>query len=525
MDRLEFPEAVEALASRFGVSIPRRARGPRDDRREKLLEAVAAAHRFYAGELAKPNSKGSAYLAERGVASDLVGKLALGQAPDAWTALAESLAAAYPEPLLIEAGLLQPGQDGKRAYDRFRDRLLFVLRDDRGRPVGFGGRALSPQNEPKYLNSPESPIFQKKRTLYGLSDARDAIRRRERVVLVEGYFDHLALVSAGILETVASMGTALTPEQAEKLHRLAPNVVVCYDGDSAGRAATRAALALLFAQGFAARVARLPQGADPHDVLRAEGPQSLAARIEEAPDALTWLLEGADADPMTPGLTSAAKTERVAAILEILRAIPDAILRHEECARLARHSAIPLEVLWDRIKPVRTRANPPPLRAPGPGTAGNGRVLQGGEIPGPERRILQILLTEPELNPLILGTLKDEFLTHPASRRILTALRKGPRDAEVVDFHGRIADLTEEDRVFVSSIALEDKPAPVESDVTKLLNGLEERYLRRQNEEYQLAIQSAAESNSAELESLIQVKEANARRIQELAHSRRLKGN
>ena len=238
MDRLEFPEAVEALASRFGVTIPRRARGPRDDRRERLLEAAAAAHRFYVGELARPGNKSAAYLSERGVPAELVSRLSLGHAPDSWDALSRALMPVYPEALLVEAGLLQPGQDGKRAYDRFRDRLLFVLRDDRGRPVGFGGRVLSPEGEPKYLNSPESPIFQKKRTLYGLSDARDAIRRRERVVLVEGYFDHLALVAAGIDETVASMGTALTPEQAEKLHRLAPRVVVCYDGDAAGRSAT-----------------------------------------------------------------------------------------------------------------------------------------------------------------------------------------------------------------------------------------------------------------------------------------------
>src|SRR5207245_10127803 len=125
-------------------------------------------------------------------------------------------------------------------------------------PVGFGGRTMQPEGTPKYLNSPESPVFLKKWLRYGLSDARDAIRRRESVVLVEGYFDHLALIAAGIDETVASMGTALTSEQAEKLKRLAPRVTLCYDGDPAGRAATRGALRNLLAQGFEARVARLP---------------------------------------------------------------------------------------------------------------------------------------------------------------------------------------------------------------------------------------------------------------------------
>jgi len=146
MDRLEFPEAVEALAGRFGVVVPRRARGPRDDRREKLLEAVSAAQRFYAARLAESGSRGARYLESRGVAPEVTHRLGLGEAPDSWDGLARALSGGYPEALLIEAGLLQPGQEGKRAYDRFRDRLLFVLRDDRGRPVGFGGRVLSPDS-------------------------------------------------------------------------------------------------------------------------------------------------------------------------------------------------------------------------------------------------------------------------------------------------------------------------------------------------------------------------------------------
>src|SRR5689334_8152745 len=211
IDRLEFPEAVEALAGRFGVAIPRRERrGPREDRRERLLDAVSAAQRFYAERLARPDNAAAKYLEGRGVAPEIWKEFGLGHAPDAWESISKALGGAYPEDLLVEAGLLQPRPEGKGAYDRFRDRLLFVLRDERGRPVGFGGRTLSPDGEPKYLNSPETPLFSKKRLLYGLSHAREAIRKRDRVVLVEGYFDHLALWRAGVHETVASMGTALT---------------------------------------------------------------------------------------------------------------------------------------------------------------------------------------------------------------------------------------------------------------------------------------------------------------------------
>ena len=526
IDRLEFPEAVEALAGRFGVTIPRRARGPRDDRREKLLEAVSAAHRFYRAELAKSGSRAAAYLDERGVPADLRSRLELGHAPESWDALSRALSPAYPESLLVEAGLLQAGQEGKRAYDRFRDRLLFVLRDERGRPIGFGGRSLSPESEPKYLNSPESPIFQKKRTLYGLSGAREAMRRRERVVLVEGYFDHLALLSAGIEETVASMGTALTPEQAEKLRRLAPAVVVCYDGDAAGRAATLGALALLLAQGFSARVARLPAGNDPHDVLRQEGAESLASRIEEAPDALTWLLDaaGSGTDPMEPGLSSAEKSERVSGVLDILRAIPDAILRYEECRRLARHAAVPLDLLWERIRPKTGRPGPPEP-PPRPGTPGNSAVLSEGEIPPSERRLLHILMNEREHNPLILSTLKDEFLTHPGATRVVGAFRQAPAGAESVDFQRQIAHLTAEDRIFVSGIALEDQPAPTEKGVEALLKDLEKKYLERESAEIQREIERAEASQTADLEELIRRKEENGRRRGELSRPPRWKGN
>jgi DNA primase len=523
IDRLDFPEAVEALASRFGVTIPRRAsRGPRDDRREKLLEALAAAHRFYQAQLAKPGNKAAAYLKERDVSEDLAKRLSLGYAPDSWDALSRALLPAYPESLLVEAGLLQPRQEGKSgSYDRFRDRLLFVLRDERGRPVGFGGRALSPEGEsptrqssygdgaPKYLNSPESPVFQKKRLLYGLSDARDAMRKRDRAVVVEGYFDHLALVAAGIEETVASMGTALTPEQAGKLRRLAPAVVVCYDGDPAGRAATRGALSHLLAEGFSARVVRLPPGSDPHDVLRAEGPERLAARIEEAPDYLTWLLE--DANPQEPGLSSAEKSGRVASLVEILGVIPDTILRHEECRRLARHSGVPLDLLWDRIKPSAGRPTDANRTA---GTRERAPVLSEGGIPEAERALLPLLVRGGELIPLILNTLKNEWLTDEGVKRIVTAFRH-------LDFPAQIPHLSEDnDNKLLARADLEEGPEPSPTRVHQVLRVLETEYLEDRGKVLQEEIQKA-EAEQRPYADLLSEKQEIGRRIQELKPSRK----
>lgn len=521
IDRLDFPEAIESLAARFGISIPKRARGPRDDRRERLLEGVSAAHRFYAAELAKPGNRSAEYLASRGVAESLWRRLALGHAPDSWDALSRALSGAFPEPLLVEAGLLQPRQEGKGAYDRFRDRLLFVVKDDRGRPVGFGGRALSPAAEPKYLNSPESPLFQKKRLLYGLSDARDAMRRKERVVLVEGYFDHLALVEAGIEETVASMGTALTSEQAEKLHRLTPRIVLCYDGDAAGRSATSAALQHVLAQGCVATVAKLPRGSDPHDVLRQEGPAALAARIEGAPDYLTWLLE--DAPLEDPEITSSQKTERISRILEIVAQIPDTIFRHEECRRVARRAAVPLDLLWERVKPKgEARA-----AAKTPGAAGTPRhpsVLMKREVPAAERRLVQCLITAAEYNPLILRALRDAHLTDPMIRRIVEALRRSGGASETIDFQQQIAHLSEEERIFISEIALEEHPAPTREGVDGLLKDLEKKYLEREGAEVQKAIDRAESAGEADLSELMRRKQEISRKKSGLGRPRNWKG-
>jgi DNA primase len=491
IDRLDFPEAVEALASRFGVTIPRRAsRGPRDDRREKLLDALAAAHRFYQAQMAKPGNKAAAYLKERDVSEELGKRLSLGYAPDSWDALSRALLPAFPEGLLVEAGLLQPRQEGKSgSYDRFRDRLLFVLRDERGRPVGFGGRALSPEGEPKYLNSPESPVFQKKRLLYGLSDAREAMRKRDRAVVVEGYFDHLALVAAGIEETVASMGTALTPEQAGKLRRLAPAVVVCYDGDPAGRAATRGALSHLLAEGFSARVVRLPPGRDPHDVLRAEGPERLAARIEEAPDYLTWLLE--DANPQEPGLTSAEKSGRVWSLAEILGVIPDTILRHEECRRLARHSGVPLDLLWDRIKPSAGRPGELATGNRAPGTPQPVPVLSDRGTLETERALLSLLVRGESIS-LIRETLKDEWLADESVKRIVAAYRK-------LDFPSQIPHLSDENDTKVLARAdLEEKFDSSPTWPGQVLDAIQRAYLERRVRSIDEAIARAKTEGRAE---------------------------
>jgi DNA primase len=520
IDRLEFPEAVEALASRFGVSIPRRERrSPRDQRRDRLFEAVAAAQRFYAERLARPGNPAAKYLEGRSVPPDMWKSLSLGHAPDAWDSLSTALSGAFPEDLLIEAGLLQPRAEGKGSYDRFRDRLLFVVRDERGRPVGFGGRALSPAGEPKYLNSPESPIFSTKRLLYGLFEARETIRKHDRVVLVEGYFDHLALLRAGLQETVASMGTALTPEQAERLRRLCPRAIVCYDGDPAGRNATRAALSHLLALGFQAAVARLPGGEDPDDLLLREGPEALARHIEQAPDYLTWLLE--DVRPEEPGIASTEKRERLGVILTILSAIADRILRYEEYRKLATAVGVPLDVLWGADKANLQTASPRSIEV---GTRGNTEVLSQVPAPAAEGLLLQVLTAGSAYNSLILGNLKDDYLTDPRVKRVVSALRRAASQTETIDFQRQIADLTEEERTFLAGFALQESEM-TEKGVEELLKKLEVKYLERESADIQKAIDQTGEASPHELNGLMRRKSEVMRRKAELDRRSRRKGN
>jgi DNA primase len=531
IDRLDFPEAIEALASRFGVAIPQRvSRGPRDEQREKLLGAVAAAQRFYAAELAKPGNPAAAYLEERAVPGSVAKGLGVGYAPAGWETLAKGLGGAWPEALLVEAGLLQRRSEGHGSYDRFRDRLVFTIRDDRGRPVGFSGRALSPGDEPKYLNSPESPIFLKKRLLYALTDAREAIRRSERTVLAEGCFDHLALYLSGVEETVASMGTALTPEQAAKLKRLAPRVVLCYDGDAAGRSAARTALPHLLAQGLEVRVARLPSGEDPDDVRRREGGDALAARIADAPGYLAWILE--ELRPDEPRLSPEEKKDRIRAILEVLSAIPDRILRYEEYRRVSDDVGVPVEVLWAAEPANRAPGTPgssrggarpmppatPSPAAPAPGTQGNGSVLYGGEIPPAELRLLRFLVRGGESISLIRRDLRAEHVTHPGVRSLVETFEKGESGSRTIDFQKYLAHLRDpSDISLISRLALDDSPEPAEEDVRRLLRELEKKYLRREQSALTRAIHQAEEAGqNEEVSRLMQRVQEIGKRIVEL---------
>ena len=330
---LSFPEALLRVAERagMGAEVERAlsrgtAPGPLQQA-VRLREALQAAAEWFAHQLWQGSSGEAArgYLRRRRVSEATARAFGLGFAPDQWHALEQALRArGFPPALLEQAGLVvaREGPTGG-TYDRFRGRLIFPVADGRGQVVGFGGRALQEGQEPKYLNSPETPLYQKGRLLYGLHLAREAIRRSGRAVVVEGYMDVLAMHQFGLAEAVATCGTSLTAEHGRLLARLAGAVVVAYDADAAGQAAALRGLKQLRAAGLDVRVAVLPEGHDPDSLLRQEGRAAMERVLASARGVYEFAVERAlaGADLRSPE----GKAQAAANIVSILAEVPGAV--------------------------------------------------------------------------------------------------------------------------------------------------------------------------------------------------------
>lgn len=289
-DHLDFPEAVEELAKRAGLDVPREERGkrtsPRPPTDSPLYALLASAADFYRQALRQHPSRRAAveYLKGRGLSGVIARDFGLGFAPPGWDNLLKHLDGdALQQKALIEAGLLIENAESGKRYDRFRDRVMFPIHDSRGRVIAFGGRVLG-DDKPKYLNSPETAVFHKGQELYGLYEARKANRNLDEVLVVEGYMDVIALAQQGLRNAVATLGTATSEEHLKRLFRLVPSVLFCFDGDNAGRkAAWRALEATLpsLQDGRRARFLFLPEGEDPDSLVRAEGADAFRARMQQ----------------------------------------------------------------------------------------------------------------------------------------------------------------------------------------------------------------------------------------------------
>jgi len=292
-DRLEFVEAVESLARMAGVEVPREGdQGRSHVDHSRTYTVLEKAEKVYRARL-KTSEEAVEYLKSRGLTGVVARDFTIGYAPDAWHTLSEAFKSdkEVTEEDLLTAGLLTRNDKGN-VYDRFRDRIMFPIRDTRGRVIGFGGRVMAGADGPKYLNSPETPVFHKGRELYGLYEARNALRRIEQLIVVEGYMDVVALSQAGIANAVASLGTSTSTDHFHKLYRYCEEVVCCFDGDKAGRGAAWKALdsALpTLTDGRQLKFMFLPEGEDPDSLVRRDGRQAFLERVGGASAAIEYL--------------------------------------------------------------------------------------------------------------------------------------------------------------------------------------------------------------------------------------------
>ena len=475
-ERVAFPEAVRTLADRAGVALPDAGqRAPEvDGKLEALRRAMALAAEFYTRSLWEPGGeKPRAYLEQRGVDPEVAKRFGLGYAPESWNALLGVMARqGIGEDVLVQAGLILARQNGPGFYDRFRGRLLFPIRDVQGRVVAFGGRALSGE-EPKYLNSPETPLYVKGQMLYALDVARIAMRERSRAIIVEGYLDCLMAHQHGFGETVAALGTAFTPAQLGLLRRYADEVVALFDADAAGqKASTRLeemmndvmdlqnlGWSVARTGGFEKaghlpiRVALLPAGHDPDSLLRAEGAAALTARLDAARPLLSFVLEKAFADEdLTTSRGRANAHARVALILS-------KVANAEEATALAREAARRLGVdstqLWieaQQLQGARARGR----RSEQLTQSGRG-AAESDAWPPPipfERDLVALLLQVDEARAELLPVVADEDVVHQGLRLVLTALRRTPGalpEALMADLEG------DRERGLLAALLVEDR--------------------------------------------------------------------
>ncbi|MFA7496779.1 MAG: DNA primase [Acidithiobacillus sp.] len=379
-DRLSFPEAVTVLAEDAGMSLPEESTGKseQEDLRP-LRKALEDAVRLYQSAL-RENRGAQEYLEGRGLTAQTITHFELGYAPSAAQFLTQRLGK-NAQHALLGAGLVSSREDGS-VYDRFRDRIIFPIRDGRGQLVGLGGRSLDGR-EPKYLNSPEGALYHKGRVLYGLHQARDGVRRANRVLLVEGYLDVITLHQAGMDYAVAASGTALGEGQLQMLFRTASETLLCFDGDSAGRKAAWRAVQMApeqLREGRLLRVLFMPDGQDPDSLVRGQGAGALESLLPVARPAVDFFL-----DELQRRYNIAAEDEKAQFLREardFLKRVNDATLREVYTQKLQDICGLVLPIVENRRKPTRESTMPRRI------------VAQGG--PSLFKTALRLLLSHPE---------------------------------------------------------------------------------------------------------------------------------
>ena len=511
IENLSFPEALRRVAEKVGVPLREVFRDEISDanarQRAALYKIHEVAAKFFASQLGATaeGRTARAYLADRGVSDEVVGRFQLGYAPADGQALTRFLVDAGFEPEMLEkSGLVLRDAEGKRHYDRFRRRVIFPIANESGKVVAFGGRALG-DDQPKYLNSPETPIYTKGRVLYHLDRAGSAIRKLDYAILVEGYMDCIAVASAAIENVVATCGTSLTEGQIRLLARYSRRVVVNYDPDSAGVAATERSLNLLLEEGFEAKVLALPGGLDPDSFIRRQGAAVYRERLSAAPTYLDYLTERAATqhDLSRPeGKVAAAN-----AVMPYLARVPNAMLRAELANRLAERLRLDERLLREELRRAAGEGRPG-IETPA-GTA-------AARATPAEKQLLRAFMESDELADEFLAKLVDEgdcegLATESVFRQLLEVRRR----EEKVEFSRLGEWLTPEAGRLVFECLFDSGEVPDREQVSACQRALRRRRVERERDKLQAAIQEAERAQDGE--KLAKLLEAKAKLVKEIA--------
>jgi DNA primase len=387
-DNLGFVDSIEELAGKAGLEVPREGRDDTGPDYRPLYDTLEQAARFYQWQLRKHPDAGKAvgYLKQRGLTGEISVDFGIGYAPPGWDNLIRQMGQSDQELELLRGTGMISEPEADKCYDRFRDRIMFPIRNHRGQTIAFGGRILG-DGKPKYLNSPETPVFHKGRELYGLYEARKALRKIERLLVVEGYMDVVALAQFGIRYAVATLGTATTAEHLERLFRSCAEIVFCFDGDRAGRDAGWKALETSLPQmrdGREARFLFLPDGEDPDTLIRKEGREHFEQRIIDSTPLSSFLFDKLESEVDMASLGGRARLAEQAKPL--LGKLPSGLFREMMHQRLAQRVGLEPGQLGSRAAVESPRPRPPVRNKSG-----------ARQMLSPARRAITLLLLRPEL--------------------------------------------------------------------------------------------------------------------------------
>jgi DNA primase len=486
MEKCPFPESIRIVAEKCGIAVPQaRERSPEERKENQQRAALVEMHRvtqaFFTKQLeGTPEGRvARAYLEDRGLDKAAIDQFGIGYAPSGGDVLLRSLKQKYPEKLLTESGLLSRDQSG-RMFDRFRRRITFPISNEAGKIVAFGCRALG-DDQPKYLNSPETPIYTKSNVLYHLDRAKEALRRSDFAVLVEGYMDAIAVARAGISNVVASCGTSLAEPQIKLLARFTRRVIVNYDPDTAGQTATERSISLLLEQDFEVRVLALPGKADPDKFIREQGAAAYVKVLKQAPPYVDYLIARARRMDLTTG---EGKLRAVNFLLPYVQKIPNRILRSEWATRIAQQLRLDEPVLRAALSKAAAERRSEVKTQP---------ELIGRAAKPVERRLIRMLAeSEGFRHELAQRLQENQLYLGLETERVLAALVAASLSGGPVQASEVAATLEERDRRMFFEILFEDSSDLTWEEAESCVEALHHRRAERELADVQRSIESSA---------------------------------